>query len=46
VFEIVGDITNIQVIAAGRGVRRLKNLRKGMAAGVGGNSKAMLPFDL
>jgi hypothetical protein len=28
VFEIVGDITNIQVIAAGRGVRRLKNLRK------------------
>ena len=27
-FEIVGDITNIQVIATGRGIRRLKNLRK------------------
>ena len=27
-FEIVGDITNVQVIATGRGIRRLKNLRK------------------
>ena len=27
-FEIVGDITNIQVIATGRGIRRLKKLRK------------------
>lgn len=27
-FEIVGDITNIQVIATGRGIRRLKHLRK------------------
>lgn len=27
-FEIIGDITNIQVIATGRGIRRLKNLRK------------------
>jgi hypothetical protein len=28
VFEIVGDITNVQVIATGRGIRRLKTLRK------------------
>ena len=27
-FEIVGDITNIQVIATGRGIKRLKSLRK------------------
>lgn len=27
-FEIVGEITNIQVIATGRGVHRLKTLRK------------------
>jgi hypothetical protein len=27
-FEIVGDIANIQTIATGRGVRRLKTLRK------------------
>jgi hypothetical protein len=26
--EIVGDITNVQVIATGRGIRRLKTLRK------------------
>ena len=25
-FEIVGDITNVQVIATGRGIRRLKSL--------------------
>jgi hypothetical protein len=28
VFEVVGDITNVQVIATGRGIRRLKALRK------------------
>jgi hypothetical protein len=28
VLEIVGDITNVRVIATGRGIRRLKNLRK------------------
>lgn len=28
VFEIVGDITNVQVIATGRGIRRLKTFRK------------------
>jgi hypothetical protein len=28
VFEIIGDITNVHVIAAGRGIARLKNLRK------------------
>jgi hypothetical protein len=28
VFEIVGDITNVRIIATGRGIRRLKNLRK------------------
>jgi hypothetical protein len=28
VFEIVGDITNVHVIATGRGIRRLKTLRK------------------
>jgi hypothetical protein len=28
VFEIVGDITNVQVIATGQGIRRLKTLRK------------------
>ena len=27
-FEIVGDITNIQVIATGRGIRSLQKLRK------------------
>ena len=27
-FEIVGDITNIEVIATGRGIHRLKTLRK------------------
>jgi hypothetical protein len=27
-LEIVGDITNVQVIATGRGIRRLKTLRK------------------
>jgi hypothetical protein len=27
-FEIVSDITNVQVIATGRGIRRLKTLRK------------------
>ena len=27
-FEIVGDITNVQVIATGRGIRRLKVFRK------------------
>jgi hypothetical protein len=26
-FEIVGDITNVQVIATGRGIRRLKVLQ-------------------
>jgi hypothetical protein len=28
VFEIVGDITNVQVIATGRGIRRLPTLGK------------------
>jgi hypothetical protein len=28
VFEIVGDITNVKVIATGRGIRRLTTLRK------------------
>jgi len=27
-FEIVGEITNVHVIATGRGIRRLRNLRK------------------
>ncbi len=27
-FEIVGDITNVRVIATGRGIRRLNILRK------------------
>jgi hypothetical protein len=27
-FEIVGEITNVQVIATGRGIRRFKTLRK------------------
>lgn len=27
-FEVVGEITNIQVIATGRGIRRLKILRR------------------
>ena len=41
-FEIVGDITNVQVIAIGRGIRQLKNLRKRYGGRLGGNSKAML----
>jgi hypothetical protein len=28
VFEIVSDIASVQVIATGRGIRRLKTLRK------------------
>jgi hypothetical protein len=27
-FEIIDDITNVEVIATGRGIRRLKTLRK------------------
>jgi hypothetical protein len=27
-FEIVGDIADVEVIATGRGIRRLKHLRK------------------
>ena len=27
-FEIIGNITNVQVIATGRGIRRLNTLRK------------------
>ena len=27
-FDIVSDITNVQVIATGRGIRRLRSLRK------------------
>jgi hypothetical protein len=27
-FEIVGEVTEIEVIAAGRGIRRLKHLQK------------------
>ncbi len=27
-FQIVGEITEIEVIASGRGIRRLKHLRK------------------
>jgi hypothetical protein len=36
-FEIVGDITSVQVIATGRGIRRLKPYESGTAVGVGGN---------
>jgi hypothetical protein len=44
-FEIVGDITNVQVIATGRGIRRLKTLRKRHGGRRWRNSKVMLPFD-
>jgi hypothetical protein len=27
-FEIVGEITDVKIIATGRGIRRLKHLRK------------------
>lgn len=27
-FEIIGDITDVEIIATGRGIRRLKELRK------------------
>ena len=27
-FDLIGEITNVQVIASGRGIRRLKSLRK------------------
>lgn len=27
-FEVVGEVTDIQVIASGRGINRLKHLRK------------------
>ena len=43
-FEIVGDIANVQVIATGRGIRRLETLRKRYGGSVGANSKEMLPF--
>jgi len=42
-FEIIGDITDVQVIATGRSIRRLKNLRNRH----GGRRwrKAIRPFD-
>jgi hypothetical protein len=40
-FEVVGDITNMQVIATGRGIRRLKNLRKRHGGRRGGNSRVI-----
>jgi hypothetical protein len=43
-FEIVGDVTNVQIIATGRGIRRLKTRGNGTAASVGANSKEMLSF--
>jgi hypothetical protein len=43
-FEIVGDITNIRVIATGRGIRRLKNLRKRHGGTRWRKLKGMLPF--
>lgn len=33
-FELVGDITDVETIAAGRGIRDLKRLRRCMAAGL------------
>jgi hypothetical protein len=43
-FEIVGDITNVQVIAAGRGIRRLKILRKRYGGRRWRKLKEVLPF--
>jgi hypothetical protein len=39
-FEIVGEISEIETIAQGRGVRRLKILRNDTAAGTGARKKA------
>jgi len=41
----IGDITNVQVIAAGRGIRRLKTLRKRHGGRRWRKLKVMLPFD-
>jgi len=44
-FEVVGDVANVQVIATGRGIRRLKNLRKRHGGRRWRKLKGMLPFD-
>jgi hypothetical protein len=43
-FEIVGDITNVKVIATGGGIRRLKTLRKRHGGKRWRNSGERLPF--
>src|SRR5438552_1186221 len=43
VFEVVGEITDVEVIARGPGVRVLSYLRKAMAERGGGSRKAWRP---
>jgi hypothetical protein len=43
-FEVVGEVTDIQVIASGRGINRLKHLRKRHGADDGENSKERRRF--
>jgi hypothetical protein len=35
-FELVGDITDVETITAGRGIRDLKRLRRLYGSGTGG----------
>jgi hypothetical protein len=43
-FDILGDITEVEVIARGSSIRRLKVLRKRMVVAVGGNSRSLPQF--
>ena len=44
-FEIIGEITDIEIIAKGRGIRELARLRKKYGPAIGVNSKVELPSE-
>jgi hypothetical protein len=44
-FKIVGEITEIELIASGRSIRELKRLRKAYVAADGESSKEMHQSD-
>lgn len=43
-FEIVGAITEVEIIAVNVSIRELSSLKKNTAASDGGNSRAPRPF--
>jgi len=45
-FEILGEITDIEVIAVGGSIREVERLRKAYGQAVGENSKALPPLAL